>query len=1067
MLLGLTLIPTGSEAAGRPRAAPRILALGGLPEATPFIPVPGEPTMSWTILKPLCPTDPTRIRLGGAALVAAMFASSAPAAEFLVSSASEINSALNVAGPGDTLVMTDGVWTNQTINFSADGTSANPITLRAQTPGGVVLTGTSNLRISGDHLVVDGLYFKDGNASSAGHVVQFRGTNGNATNSRLTNTVIESYNPPDIDTRYFWVSLYGENNRVDHNRFIDQNHSGVTVVAWLDNNDGAAHRIDANQFADRPVPVNPSSTNGFETIRIGTSDFNATVSNVVVENNVFERTDGEIEIISNKSTGNAYQYNTFRASAGTLTLRHGGDANVEGNFFLGEGKDHSGGIRVIGEDHTIVNNYIADIDDRAYGAISISAGVENTPANGYEQVKNALIAHNTIVNVGGAAIKLDQGLGSSDRTLLAEDVTLAANLVRSSSGPLFEGAEGTGFTWEDNLAFGASLGISARPGVTVADPKLELGADGLWRPAADSPAVDAISSGSFTTVDMDGQARIGLFDIGADERSVAQIVRKPLLSNDVGASWYTYGDGGPIDPLPAAGPYLVREAEHFTSITDPDGDGDVWEVALTGDASNNEVIVSPSGSRTDLTTDPHETLALYDLSFSEPGTYTAYYLGRGFSTASDSFFTPDGFEQDPDNQESLSNDGLFRWETGGAFTITESNVDVPLEFRLGRREGQAQLDAFVFHPSSSLSMLQLDAILDLGAFTLGDINADEALTPADLIGSPVNFETLLYSRNTQYSPAADVNYDGMVDNLDLFGLRPVLVDGGADQATLDTYGVVLRRRGDINETSGTDAADIDFLFDQVGTSPADGYEAWLYDLDVNGSITQGDVDTLVRAVFATEYGDANLDGDVDVFQFNGGGDAQILTSNLGTTSGAGWSDGDFNGDGDVDVFQFDGGGDAQLLTSNLGFGSAAAASLAVVEEADGAVAVVEAMTASGTYDPETGGVVIEIGSGVGVVGLESLVGGDLVPTNLTDALAAAQATEDTIAFFNAAGLAAGTYDLGAIVVPGTPIADLGFGYTPMGGAFTTVGLRVVPEPATAGLMLTLGWLAVRRGRSVA
>ena len=65
-------------------------------------------------------------------------------------------------------------------------------------------------------------------------------------------------------------------------------------------------------------------------------------------------------------------------------------------------------------------------------------------------------------------------------------------------------------------------------------------------------------------------------------------------------------------------------------------------------------------------------------------------------------------------------------------------------------------------------------------------------------------------------------------------------------------------------------------------------------------------------------GDANIDGDVDVWQFDGGGDAQILSSNLGTMTGATWSDGDFNGDGDVDVWQFDGHGDAQLLSSNLG-----------------------------------------------------------------------------------------------------------------------------------------------------
>lgn len=207
-------------------------------------------------------------------------------------------------------------------------------------------------------------------------------------------------------------------------------------------------------------------------------------------------------------------------------------------------------------------------------------------------------------------------------------------------------------------------------------------------------------------------------------------------------------------------------------------------------------------------------------------------------------------------------------------------------------------------------------------------------------------------------------------------------------------------------------------------------------------------------------GDANLDGDVDVFRFDGGGDAQILTSNLGTLSGATWTDGNFNGDGDVDVFQFDGLGDAQLLTSNLGFPGTAASRAAVASGEEGDVS---AMTASGTYDPATGAVVVEIGTGVGVVGLESLAGGTLVPTNLTDALAASQATADTIAFFGAGGLPAGEYDLGFIVRPGILVEDLGFGYTPIGGDFTATGLVVVPEP-TALAVLGIGGLAAMTRR---
>ena len=416
------------------------------------------------------------------------------AAEYMVSSAAQIASTMQFAQPGDSLIMTDGIWTNQRIDFNGFGNSANPITLRVQTPGGVVLNGNSKIRISGDWLVVDGLKFAGRALTSDDHIVEFRGSNGEATNSRLTNSAIIDYNPASVDTRYFWVSLYGQNNRVDHNRFEGQNHSGVTVTVWRDPGVSDNHRIDANHFVDRPAPVNPSDANGFETIRIGTSNDSLSDSYTVVENNLFERLDGEIEIISNKSGHNTYRYNTFRESAGTLTLRHGNDTLVEGNFFLGQNKNSSGAIRVIGERQTIVNNYIANVDDRAGGAISLSAGVPNSPLSGYYQVKDAVIAHNTVVNTAGVMLTFDDGLGSSGRTLLPENVTIANNLFRSAGATIFEGNEGTGWTWEGNIAFGGSLGPKAGDsGITVIDPQLQADGDGIWRLGANSPARDTAS----------------------------------------------------------------------------------------------------------------------------------------------------------------------------------------------------------------------------------------------------------------------------------------------------------------------------------------------------------------------------------------------------------------------------------------------------------------------------------------------------------------------------------------------------------------------------------------------
>jgi len=708
--------------------------------------------------------SPTRAWLS--ALAVMCLASHVSATDFFASNASQVSSAMNSAGPGDTIIMTDGVWTNQHIQFSgANGNAANPITLRPQTPGGVTLNGSSTLSISGDWLVADGLNF-EGGALSSGHVVEFRGNNGNATNSRLTNSAIVDYNPASINTRYFWVSLYGDNNRVDHNYFKNQNHSGVTVVDWFNNgsNGTGNHRIDSNHFADRPE----GNGNGFETIRIGTSDFSMHSSNDIIENNFFERTDGEIEIISNKTGGNTYRYNTFKESAGTLTLRHGNNATVEGNFFLGEGKNKSGGVRVIGEDHTIINNYFANLDDRADGVISLTAGVVNSPLNRYFQVKNAVIAHNTVIDPNGPAVTFDYlydpvpdpGNGEL-QNLLPENVTMANNLFRSGGSDIFEGLEGSGWTWEGNIAFGGGLGPKAgASGITVVDPQLTLEADGLWRPNAGSPTVNG-GSGNYSgilTDDMDGQTRIGVFDVGADEFSAASIVRAPLTAVDVGPGWLQIDP--PTGPEGCFASGCAIQAEDYKFLSDPNNNGTTWNLVADAGALDGETLRAPPGSLVDLGSDPHDALAVYDIEFEQAGVYTAYYRVRGLFSGANSIFAPDDFNTNPDLDEHFGEAGLFEWITGETFVVGAGQVGVPLELRIGKREQLADFDALVIHLNSSLSDAQLDGLFSP---LVGDLDGDGFVGINDL-----NIVLANWNQNVPPGdPAADPSGDGFVGIDDL------------------------------------------------------------------------------------------------------------------------------------------------------------------------------------------------------------------------------------------------------------------------------------------------------------
>ncbi len=274
------------------------------------------------------------------------------ASNFYVSSSSEIITRMQTAVPGDTLIMTNGEWINAYVVFEGNGAAGNPIVLRAEDPGSVKLIGTSNLRISGTYLEVDGLYFLEG-YSNTGSVIEFRnGSSKLASNCRLTNTAIVNYNPVSSSNDYKWISLYGNNNRIDHCFTSGKRHNGTTLVVWL-NGETSYHTIDSNYFGYRPE----LGVNGGETIRIGTSDYSQTDSYTLVENNYFERCNGEIEIISNKSGHNTFRYNTFFECEGSLTLRHGKYAEVYNNYFLGNEKDKTGGVRIIDEDHKVYNNY--------------------------------------------------------------------------------------------------------------------------------------------------------------------------------------------------------------------------------------------------------------------------------------------------------------------------------------------------------------------------------------------------------------------------------------------------------------------------------------------------------------------------------------------------------------------------------------------------------------------------------------------------------------------------------------------------------------------------------------
>ncbi|MDM1296219.1 alginate lyase [Sphingobacterium sp. N143] len=391
--------------------------------------------------------------------------------------------ALNLQ-PGDTVMMKSGEWTDQELIFDAQGTSQQPIVLRAEQPGAVMMSGTSSVSIRGKWLVVSGLVFQNG-FTSGKNVVDFTSS---SSNCRLTNTAIVDYNPPTATTDYRWVSINGSSHRIDHCYLKGKSHQGPTMVVW-GTSKPMKHRIDHNFFGERAAVPD----NGGETIRLGTSDWSMTDAFTTIEDNIFQRCNGETEIISNKMGADTIRNNFFHESQGTLCLRHGNGSAVYGNYFVGNGIKETGGIRIIGEDHLVYNNYfqnMAGTGQRA--ALVLMDGVPNSPLSGYFQVKRVQVVANTMINCK-QSFDIGSGKGGSNRTLPPMDGHIANNVVLQipQSILLTFTDQPLNFVYQGNIVFDVPTGQQLPAGFVRLDPQYAITTDGIYEPTSSSQVLGA------------------------------------------------------------------------------------------------------------------------------------------------------------------------------------------------------------------------------------------------------------------------------------------------------------------------------------------------------------------------------------------------------------------------------------------------------------------------------------------------------------------------------------------------------------------------------------------------
>ena len=431
-----------------------------------------------------------------------------------VSSISALQSALNAAQPGDRIELADGTYTTGgSIRITRSGTAAAPITVAARNVGKAEIRGSAGFSFGMvSYVTVEGFRLTHGGGvtvPSGGHHV------------RLTRNVFQISTGSTTN----WVTVSAEDSEVDHNTFQNKRTVGVFLQIAGAGGSGMARRVRVhhNYFFSHSF----GGANGGESIRLGHSGRQHSIANAVIEQNLFERANGDAEVISVKSTDNVVRFNTIRNSNGSIVLRHGHRTLVDGNLMIG-GRS---GIRLYGNDHVIINNVVQGSGGRA---LEIGGGDvidDSGSTTSHERVDRALIAFNTFVGTGGDLI-----IVGSTKRYGPDNCTLADNvLVGPSSGRLVNFRQGSNFRWQGNIGWGSPRGGLPTTGYRAVDPRLAIDAAGLNRLSASSPAIDT-AAGLFpqVTSDFDGHARSGAKDVGADEYGGDGPTRRPLTTADVG-----------------------------------------------------------------------------------------------------------------------------------------------------------------------------------------------------------------------------------------------------------------------------------------------------------------------------------------------------------------------------------------------------------------------------------------------------------------------------------------------------------------------------------------------------
>ena len=304
----------------------------------------------------------------------------APAAAQSVNSLAALQTALDKAMPGDTIVLANGTYGGTApINVARKGTKERPIVIKAASLGGAQIAGSG-----GFHMVAGAQYvtvwgFKLTHKSGGNKI------DVGATFNRFSHNLFQ------CQGRGSFLQCDGDDNEADYNTFQHKN-TEFQFIDVLGPGSKMAKRnwFHHNYFFD----FQNSGANNSACIELGYSGRSMDSSFTLIEWNLFVDCRGENEgAICVKSGGAIIRYNTVGKGSTEISIRHGNGSQIYGNILMGT----NGGLRFYGNDHLIYNNYFTDCSP----AISLGNGkvqIPPGPLNEHDIPDRCQVVFNTLVN---------------------------------------------------------------------------------------------------------------------------------------------------------------------------------------------------------------------------------------------------------------------------------------------------------------------------------------------------------------------------------------------------------------------------------------------------------------------------------------------------------------------------------------------------------------------------------------------------------------------------------------------------------------------------------------------